>query len=311
MAPQSLRQLGLSDSVLADRLTVDSSLSIGALEALLFKNRISSTWHNGRTTLSPNQWSLRVKALAYLRAVATREEKEHWSQQVSCFPLKTTSVGAPTTSSSSFSSSSSSSSSALASSASLSLAPSPMAAAAPPSTPSVSVMLLVLEKRVKRRLEGEELRTLGAVSAARALTLSSLDRRIGKLNKKDPMSDSRMKEAPGDLDALIASAGRTSVSTNISSGEAAKKRKGKGGVVQKREKRSAAGLATKKAAKEATAMRLPPTQNTEQDRASRMSEGGEVIATPSSPSPSSSLSLAPPPPPQEPQSSWLQNIFRA
>ena len=70
---------------------------------------------------------------------------------------------------------------------------------------------------MKFRFDEEELRLLGAVSGARALTLSSLDGRIGKLVKKDPTSDSRMKEAPEDLAALIAAASSIPESKGASS----------------------------------------------------------------------------------------------
>jgi len=184
-------------------------------------------------------------------------------------------------------------------------------------------MLLMLEKRVKFRFDEEELRLLGAVSGARALTLSSLDGRIGKLVKKDPPSDSRMKEAPEDLAALIAAASSVPESKGASSSASGKGSKKRKVGEQEREKRAAAGRLTAIAAKEATAMRpSPATQNTSQAAqapTSRISEGGAENTTPSSPSssspaPPSSLSLplqSQPDTQVPPQRGWLPNIFRA
>jgi hypothetical protein len=147
--------LPISDSVLAHRLKVDTSLTIGALANLLAENKVTQAFLLV-TDMPKNIATLWKKARLCMQAVASTSEMELWSAAERSDSIRVTSTQVSDASSKAI---------------------------------SFRVLALTLESRVKDRLEAEEMRLHKKVSGARQLSLNSLGARISSLKKLDPTVD--------------------------------------------------------------------------------------------------------------------------
>ena len=154
--------LSISDSVLAHRLKVDTSLTIGALAYLLAENKVTQTFLL-TTDMEKNIVTLWKKARLCMQAVASASEKEVWGAAERSDSVRVTSTQVSDTSRNPI---------------------------------SFRVLALTLESRVRDRLEAEELRLLKKVSGARQLSLNSLGARITALKKLDPTVDHTLTSTP-------------------------------------------------------------------------------------------------------------------
>ena len=154
--------LPISDSVLAHRLKVDTSLTIGALAYLLAENKVTQAL-NLVTDMEKNIVTLWKKARLCMEAVASESDKEVWAAAERSDSVRVISTQASDTSS---------------------------------NPVSFRVLALTLESRVRSRLEAEELRLLKKVSGARQLSLNSLGARIASLKKIDQTVDQILTSTP-------------------------------------------------------------------------------------------------------------------
>ena len=160
----------LTDSALAATVHIDTAMTIGAVVAFLANDSLLAiTVNDGRTDLTPNNFSIMLRSKKTMTAVANPEEMSIWNDALRM-------------NNSSLSTSSSAGGG------------------------SFRILALTLEARVKKRLEIEEA-GVGSVSNARQLTLNSFAARMTTLRKISKLITSRMESKPDDqLMALLMSA---------------------------------------------------------------------------------------------------------
>lgn len=218
----SIARSVIAYSILAEIISVDTSLTVGALAARLAQFNVQTM---AVTNMAKNNWSLWVACKAYLLSVALEHERLQW---IDCERSATVRAGG----------------------------------GGLPMTGDFYATALLLESRLRARLQAAETRLSIVRVKSTPLTLSSLEARRKALKVKDPTIDAHFRSKPvgAELALLSVPCAATTVSTisapstkrastaaaNKAKSEAKKKRRGE--TAEKASRLTSRGLCSSSAA---------------------------------------------------------------